>query len=174
MKIDKDDMDVLLLFFCYVCVIYEEKDKKTVEKVINCSKNKLEKLSETADIDVEYFIIYVLAELGATYYYYEGVKKRYGFKTFIAHVKRTGVLAVMSKAPMNSNERSFYGITYKGKNYYVNNKKISKMGLRKKYFSNRRFLSNECFIIDNTEMEMIYKAIERNNFFHNKVDTCLA
>ena len=167
-------MDVLLLHFCHVCGICKEKDKKKVEEVINYSKNTLEKLSETTDIDVEYFITYVLTELGATYYYYEGIKKGYGFKTFIAHVKRSGVLAVMSKVHMDNKERSFYGITYKEKKYYVNNKRISKIGLRKKYFANRRLLSNVCFVIDNTDIEMVYKAIERNNFFYNKLNICLA
>lgn len=174
MIIDKNDIDALLLFFCNVCGICEEKDKKIVEEVLYCSKNRLEKLSETADIDEEYFITYVLTELGATYYYYEGVKKGYGFKTFITHVKRTGVLAVMSNVHMNNNERTFCEITYKDKKYYLNNKKISKIRLRKKYFFNRRFLSNECFIIDNIEMEIIYKAIGRNKRFRNSIDTRLA
>lgn len=176
MKIDKENIDVLLVYICHACGTFEEKDKKIIEEVINCSKEKLEKLSGTTDIDVEYFITYVLTELGITYYYYEGVKKGYGFRTFIAHVKKSGVLSVMSKAHMNKNEtqdRLFYEITYKDKKYYVNNKRISKIGLRKMYFLNRQFLSNECFIIDSFEMEKMHKAIKRNNFFHNKVDTCL-
>lgn len=174
MKIDKKDIDALLLFFCNVCDICEKKDRKIVEEVLYRSKNRLEKLSETTDIDVEYFLTYVLSELGTTYYYYEGVKKGYGFKTFISHVKRTGVLAVMSDAHANNNERALYGITYKEKKYYLNNKNISQIELRKKYFFNRRFLSNECFIIDSVEMEKINKAIGGNKRFCKNVDARLA
>ena len=155
MEISEDDLKVLLSCICNVCSISEEKDREVIEEAINRCKSRLHQIYDSEDVSGEYFIPYVLSEMGITYSYYEGVKKGYGYKTFLAHVKRTGVLSVMN--------RTFKEITYSNNKYYVNGKRILFLGLKKLYFSNKKILSNECFVIDRTTIENIRKAVERNS-----------
>ena len=97
MEISEDDLKVLLSCICNVCSISEEKDREVIEEAINRCKSRLHQIYDSEDVSGEYFIPYVLSEMGITYSYYEGVKKGYGYKTFLAHVKRTGVLSVMNR-----------------------------------------------------------------------------
>ena len=67
MEISEDDLKVLLSCICNVCSISEEKDREVIEEAINRCKSRLHQIYDSEDVSGEYFIPYVLSEMGITY-----------------------------------------------------------------------------------------------------------